>query len=43
MHHAAMKIVLWLLAIQGVAGAFDTLYYREFRARLSPHLPPRES
>ncbi len=29
-----MKIVLWLLAIQGVAGAFDTLYYHEFRERL---------
>jgi hypothetical protein len=25
---------LWLLAIQGVLGAFDTLYYHEWRARL---------
>jgi hypothetical protein len=25
---------LWLLAIQGVIGAFDTLYYHEWRARL---------
>jgi hypothetical protein len=27
-------IALWLLAIQGVIGAFDTLYYHEWRARL---------
>jgi hypothetical protein len=25
---------LWLLALQGVFGAFDTLYYHEWRARL---------
>ena len=25
---------LWLLAIQGAIGAFDTLYYHEWRARL---------
>ena len=25
---------LWLLAAQGMLGAFDTLYYHEFRARL---------
>ena len=25
---------LWLLAIQGIVGAFDTLYYHEWRARL---------
>jgi hypothetical protein len=25
---------LWLLAVQGVLGAFDTLYYHEWRARL---------
>jgi hypothetical protein len=31
---AAMKSVLWLLAVQGVIGAFDTLYYHEWRARL---------
>jgi phosphatidylglycerophosphate synthase len=25
---------MWLLALQGVIGAFDTLYYHEWRARL---------
>ena len=29
-----MQVALWLLAIQGVIGAFDTLYYHEWRARL---------
>jgi hypothetical protein len=29
-----MTIALWLLAIQGVIGAFDTIYYHEWRARL---------
>src|SRR5215471_4999749 len=29
-----MTIALWLLAIQGVIGAFDTVYYHEWRARL---------
>ena len=29
-----MTIVLWLLAIQGMIGAFDTVYYHEWRARL---------
>ena len=29
---------LWLLAVQGAIGAFDTLYYHEWRARL-PALP----
>jgi hypothetical protein len=29
-----MTIALWLLAFQGVIGAFDTLYYHEWRARL---------
>ena len=29
-----MIAVLWLLALQGVIGAFDTLYYHEWRARL---------
>lgn len=29
-----MDKVLWLLAVQGVLGAFDTLYYHEWRARL---------
>ena len=29
-----MTIALWLLAIQGLIGAFDTIYYHEWRARL---------
>jgi hypothetical protein len=29
-----MNTALWLLALQGVIGAFDTLYYHEWRARL---------
>ena len=29
-----MRTALWLLALQGVLGAFDTLYYHEWRARL---------
>src|SRR5687767_2639536 len=29
-----MTIALWLLAIQGVIGAFDTVYYHEWKARL---------
>jgi len=29
-----VSVALWLLAIQGVIGAFDTLYYHEWRARL---------
>jgi hypothetical protein len=29
-----MTVALWLLLIQGVIGAFDTLYYHEWRARL---------
>jgi len=29
-----MKIALWLLAVQGLIGAFDTIYYHEWRARL---------
>jgi phosphatidylglycerophosphate synthase len=29
-----MSVALWLLAIQGLIGAFDTLYYHEWRARL---------
>src|SRR5215813_387381 len=30
-----MTRALWLLAIQGIIGAFDTLYYHEWRARLA--------
>ena len=29
-----MTTALWLLAIQGIIGAFDTLYYHEWKARL---------
>ncbi len=29
-----MTTALWLLAIQGAMGAFDTIYYHEWRARL---------
>ena len=29
-----MNVALWLLATLGVIGAFDTLYYHEWRARL---------
>ncbi|MBA2257811.1 MAG: hypothetical protein H0W18_02865 [Acidobacteria bacterium] len=29
-----MIVALWLLAVQGVIGAFDTLYYHEWRAQL---------
>ncbi len=29
-----MATALWLLALLGVIGAFDTLYYHEWRARL---------
>jgi hypothetical protein len=34
-----MSTALWLLAIQGVLGAFDTLYYHEWRARLAARVP----
>ena len=33
-----MITALWLLAVQGAIGAFDTFYYHEWRARL-PALP----
>ena len=33
-----MTTALWLLALQGAIGAFDTVYYHEWRARL-PALP----
>src|SRR5689334_22927 len=29
-----MSTALWLLFVQGVIGAFDTLYYHEWRAKL---------
>jgi hypothetical protein len=29
-----MTVVLWLLAVLGIVGAFDTFYYHEWRARL---------
>ncbi len=31
---SALNPALWLLAIQGLLGAFDTAYYHEWRARL---------
>ena len=34
-----MIAALWLLAAQGVLGAFDTLYYHEWRARLPGGVP----
>lgn len=34
-----MNTVLWLLAVQGALGAFDTLYYHEWRARLPAGVP----
>lgn len=34
-----MAPVLWLLLVQGSIGAFDTLYYHEWRARLVAHAP----
>lgn len=34
-----MITVLWLLGIQGLIGAFDTLYYHEWRARLPARVP----
>jgi hypothetical protein len=30
-----MTVALWLLAAQGIIGAFDTIYYHEWRARLA--------
>lgn len=34
-----MLTALWLLAIQGIVGAFDTFYYHEWRARLPGRVP----
>jgi hypothetical protein len=34
-----MTWALWLLMIQGMLGAFDTLYYHEWRARLVAYSP----
>jgi hypothetical protein len=34
-----MITALWLLAAQGIIGAFDTLYYHEWRARLPGRVP----
>jgi hypothetical protein len=31
---ACMNAALWLLFVQGIIGAFDTLYYHEWRAKL---------
>jgi len=32
-------VALWIFALQGVLGAFDTLYYHEWRARLPGGVP----
>jgi hypothetical protein len=34
-----MSTALWLLAVQGALGAFDTLYYHEWKARLPGRVP----
>ena len=34
-----MNVVYWLLLVQGVFGAFDTVYFHEWRARLPAHVP----
>jgi hypothetical protein len=34
-----VTVALWLFALQGVIGAFDTVYYHEWRARLPGGLP----
>ena len=34
-----MRTALWLLAAQGMLGAFDTLYYHEWRGRLTARGP----
>ncbi|HEX2772369.1 MAG TPA: hypothetical protein VHN18_08065 [Micromonosporaceae bacterium] len=34
-----MDKVLWLLALLGVLGAFDTLYFHEYKGRLPARLP----
>lgn len=34
-----MSVALWLLAALGIIGAFDTLYYHEWRARLPAQGP----
>lgn len=38
-----MTTVLWLLALQGLIGAFDTLYFHEWRARLPARCPAAAS
>src|SRR5580698_613627 len=34
-----MNVALYLFALQGLLGAFDTLYYHEWRARLPGGVP----
>ena len=34
-----MAVALWLMAVQGLIGAFDTFYYHEWRARLPARVP----
>src|SRR5215471_17723453 len=34
-----MTVALWLLAVQGMLGAFDTVFYHEWEARLPARAP----
>ncbi len=34
-----MNAVLWLLAVLGILGAFDTLYFHEYRGQMPARLP----
>jgi hypothetical protein len=34
-----MTVALWLFAVQGVIGAFDTFYYHEWKAQLPGRVP----
>jgi len=34
-----MTVALWLLAVQGMLGAFDTVFYHEWKARLPARAP----
>jgi len=36
-----MRVTLWLLAVQGALGAFDTVYFHEWKARLPVHAEMR--
>src|SRR5262249_28112370 len=38
-----MTVALWLLTVQGAIGAFDTLYYHEWRAPLPARVPQTDA